>query len=69
MRTVDFKIITITEAPDLALIYPQNEEAYNYLTEETNMTTLNNGTAPIYRERVGDWMSDAGHAHFDCEYV
>nr|BDD47427.1 hypothetical protein 5 [Pelagibacteraceae bacterium] len=68
MRTVDFKILAITEAPGLALIYPQNEDAYVYLTEEANMTTLNNGAAPIERERVGDWMSDAGWAHFDCAY-
>ena len=69
MRTVDFRILAITEAPGLALIYPQNEDAYQYLTEETNMTTLQNGAAPIERERVGDWMSDAGWAHFDCAYV
>jgi len=69
MRTVDFKIVGITEAPGLALIYAQNEEAYRYLTDETNMQTLQNGAAPIQRERVGDWMSDAGWAHFDCAYL
>lgn len=69
MRTVDFRIVAITEAPGLALIYPQNEDAYQYLTEETNMTTLNDGAAPIDRSRLGDWISDAGWAHFDCAYA
>jgi hypothetical protein len=69
MRSVDFKILAITEAPGLALIYAQNEEAYQYLIDETNMQTFRDGSAPIYREEVGDWMSDAGWAHFDCAYL
>ena len=69
MRSVDFKIVAITEAPGLALIYAQNEEAYQYLIDETDMNTLQNGAAPIERERLGDWMSDAAWAHFDCAYL
>ena len=33
------------------------------------MNTLQNGAAPIERERLGDWISDAGWAHFDCAYL
>ena len=67
--TYDFQIVSVSGTPGISLVYPQNEDAYNYLVEEARLSTFEDGSAPIYRHRAGDFISDAGHAHFACEYV
>ena len=67
MQTVDFKIVAISQTPGVALIYPQNEDAYIYLTDEADMNTFQDGSAPIEHSRVGDFISDCGWDHFACE--
>ena len=66
--TYDFQIVS-NQVPDVCLIYAQNEEAYDYLVDEANLTVLDNGSAPIYTNRVGDFISDSSHAHLCCEYI
>ena len=65
----DFTIVAVTEVPGISLVYPHNEDAYNYLTEEVDMATLSDGSAPISRSRVGDFINDAEYAHLCTEYV
>lgn len=48
---------------------PQNEDAYNYLTEEADIAVLADGTAPLFTDNVGDFISDAGWAHLSTSYV
>ena len=67
--TYDFTIVSVTEVPGVSLVYPQNEDAYNYLVDEADMTLLSDGTAPISRTRVGDFISDAEYAHLCTNYV
>ena len=67
--TYDFQIVSVSDTPGVSLVYPQNEDAYNYVVEEAQLATLPDGSAPIYKHRVGDFLSDASHAHFVCEYV
>ena len=50
-------------------IVPQNEDALNYLVEEAHLTTFSDGSAALFDESVGDFVSDAGHAHLCCELV
>ena len=64
----DFKIVG-SNISGISQIIPQHEDALNYLTEEVNYTVFNDGTAPVWSENVGDFMSDAGHAHMCCELV
>ena len=66
--TFDFKIISNTAVPGLSLVMPLNESALDYLTDEADMTTLQDGSAPLSIDNVGDFISDAGHAHFACDY-
>ena len=67
--TYDFEIVSVSGTPGVSLVYPQNEDAYNYMVDEANLSTFGDGSAPIYRHRAGDFISDAGHAHFACQYV
>jgi len=67
--TFDFQIVSNTSIPGLSLVMPQNEDAYNYLTEEADIAVLADGTAPLFTDNVGDFISDAGWAHLSTSYV
>ena len=66
--TFDFRIID-SNISGISQIVPQNEDAYNYLVEEAHLTTFKDGSAALFNESVGDFISDAGHAHMCCELV
>lgn len=66
--TYDFQIVA-SNISGISQVVPQNEEAFSYLVEEAHMTVFQDGSAPVFDERLGDFISDAGHAHLCCEYV
>lgn len=66
--TYDFQIVA-SNIPGLSQVVPQNEEAFSYLVEEAHLTVFKDGSAALFDERLGDFISDAGHAHLCCEYV
>ena len=66
--TYDFRI-TGSNIPGVSQIIPQTEEGYSYLVEETLLTVFKDGSSALFDERVGDFVSDAGHAHLCCELV
>jgi len=65
----DFQIISDTEVPGISLVMAYNEDAFSYLTEEADMTVLQNGYAPLETDKVGDFINDAEYAHMCCDYV
>ena len=64
----DFTIVNRTQVDGISLIVAQNETAYNYLAEEACLSTFTDGSAPLASDRVGDFISDAAHAHLCCDY-
>lgn len=66
--TYDFQILD-TNLYGVSQIVPQNEEALRYLVEEAHFSTFADGTAALFNENVGDFISDAGYAHLCCELV
>jgi len=66
--TFDFKIVD-SNIFGISQIVPQNEEAYTYLVDEVHFTTFSDGSAALFDENIGDFVSDAGHAHLCCELV
>ena len=66
--TYDFEIISNTSIPGLSLVMPLNESAFTYLTEEAELAVLPDGSAPIFTDNAGDFLSDASYAHFACNY-
>ena len=66
--TYDFSIIT-TDIPGLSQVVPQNEKALLYLVQEADMTVIEDGSAVLFDEKVGDFISDASWAHMACELV
>ena len=67
--TYDFTIVSNELINGLSLVMPMNEQAYSYITNELEYTTLKDGSAPVFNEVVGDFISDAESAHLSCEYV
>ena len=67
--TYDFTIVSDSFIDGLSLVMPMNEEAYSYITDELEYTTLKDGSAPVFNEAVGDFICDAEAAHLSCEYV
>lgn len=67
--TYDFTIIGHSTIDGLSLVMAQNEDAFSYLTDELNYHILDDGSAPVYTEVVGDFISDAEQAHMSCNYI
>ena len=66
--TFDFTIVD-TNVPGVSQVVPQNEDAFSYLVEETLLTVFQDGSTVLFDERLGDFISDAEHAHLCCTYV
>jgi hypothetical protein len=66
--TYDFQLISADMA-GFTKVVAQNEDAFCYLVDEAEMQTLKDGSAVLFNDRVGDFISDAGHAHMCCELV
>jgi hypothetical protein len=64
----DFTIVD-TNIFGISQIVPQNEEAYTYLVDEAHFTVFTDGSAALFNENVGDFISDAETAHLCCELV
>ena len=66
--TYDFTIVS-TNLSGVSQVLPQNEEAFRYLVDETHFSVFQDGSSVLFDENVGDFISDAGHAHMCCELV
>ena len=65
----DFEIIDCSrDLQGISLIVARNEDAFRYLTDEADLPIMDDGTAPLPTEYVGDFISDASWAHLCCEY-
>ena len=67
--TYDFTIVSNTPVQGVALVMAQNEDAFSYIQDELEYHTLSDGSAPLFTEAVGDFISDAENAHLSCSYI
>ena len=61
-------VINESFVPGVVTIHAQHEDAFMYLTQECNYLTHPDGSCPLFEEAAGDFISDAEHAHFACQY-
>ena len=66
--TYDFQIVE-SNILGVSQVVPQNEDAFRYLVEEAHFSIFQDGTAALFDENVGDFISDASWAHLACELV
>ena len=64
----DFTIVS-TNIDGISAVMPWNEEAYNWMTTEAHLTSFPDGSTVLFNENVGDFISDASHAHLSAELV
>ena len=67
--SVDFQVMVRTDFPGLSYVVAQNEDAFSYLTEEEDMPYASDGTVLLPTSQVGEFISDAEHAHFSAALV
>ena len=66
--TYDFTVVR-SDIPGVRLIVAQNEDAFSYLTDEADLQTLPDGSAPLMDFYVKDFITDAEHHHYMTAYV
>jgi len=66
--TFDFQIVD-SNIGGISQIIPQNEDALQYLVEEAHLSVFQDGSAALFDDNVGDFISDASWAHLCCELV
>ena len=67
--TFDFHIIGKTDVPGISLIVAQNEDAFSYLTEEEDLSYLQDGSVPLATDRIGDFIHDAERCHMSSAFA
>ena len=65
----DFTVISDTPIGGISLVMAQTEEAFNYIVDELEYTTLSDGSCPLFTDKVGDFISDAECAHLSTSYL
>jgi hypothetical protein len=66
--TYDFTVVR-SDIPGVRLIVAHNEDAFSYLTDEADLQTLPDGSAPLMDFHVKDFVSDAERAQLCTAYV
>ena len=61
-RIVDFRILS-TDIPGVSLVMSMNEDAFSFVTDELQLNTLPDGSAPLSDSNVVGFIADAENAH------
>ena len=60
--TFDFQIVT-SDVPGMSLVMSMNEDAFSFVTDELDLNTLPDGSAPLSDSNVVGFIADAENAH------
>ena len=64
----DFKLINSGVA-GMSLVMAMNEDAFSFITDEADMTTIADGSAPLDNNRLSDFIDIAERAHLSCAFA
>jgi hypothetical protein len=64
----DFKLINSGVA-GMSLVMSMNEEAFSFITDEADMTTIADGSAPLDNSRLSDFIETAERAQLCCDFA
>ena len=64
----DFTLVS-SGVPGMSLVMAQNEEAFETITGEFDMTTISNGGAPLDNSRLSEFVHLAESAHLACDFA
>jgi len=64
--TFDFQILT-SDVPGMSLVMSMNEDAFSFVTDELQLNTLPDGSAPLSDSHLVEFIADAENAHL-CSF-
>ena len=65
--TYDFQLLS-SGVPGMSLVMSMNEDAFETITGEFDMTVISGGGAPIDNSRLSDFVHLAERAHLACDF-
>jgi len=68
MPTYDFKLIN-SGVPGMSLVMSMNETAFSFITDEADMITIADGSAPLDNSRLSDFIETAERAQLCCDFA
>ena len=66
--TYDFKLVA-SGVPGLSLVMAQNEDAFSFITDEVDMTTIADGSVPLDNSRLSSFVEIAERAQLCCDFA
>jgi hypothetical protein len=65
--TYDFKLLS-SGVPGMSLVMSMNEDAFETITGEFDMTTIADGSVPLDNSRLTEFAHLAERAHLACDF-
>ena len=66
--TYDFQLLN-SGVPGMLLVMSMNEDAFSFITDEADMTTIADGSAPLDNSRLSDFIEIAERAQLCCAFA
>ena len=66
--TYDFQLLNYG-VPGMSLVMSMNEDAFSFITDEVDMTTIADGSAPLDNSRLSAFIDIAERAHLSCSFA
>ncbi len=66
--TYDFKLLS-SGVPGMSLVMSMNEDAFETITGEFDMTTIADGSVPLDNSRLSDFVHLAERAQLCCDFA
>ena len=65
--TYDFQLLN-SGVPGMSLVMSMNEDAFSFITDEADMTTIADGSVPLDNKRLASFVETAELAQFCCDF-
>ena len=66
--TYDFQLLS-SGVPGMSLVMALNEDAFETITGEFDMTVISDGSAPLDNTRLSEFVHLAERAHLACDFA
>jgi hypothetical protein len=66
--TYDFQLLN-SGVPGMSLVMSMNEDAFSFITDEIEMTSIADGSVPLDNARLSNFVEIAESAHLCCDFA
>ena len=66
---VDFIIYGHTDFPGMSVVLPRTGEAYDFMVKHDDMNVAEDGSSPLPRDLIQEFVEDAAWAKLTCMVV